>query len=121
MVDVNFQTSKVKRLINTNGNVFVFERNKKNEFGEDTDEKEKISVKGIFHQTNSFVTETSTDASVMRSKPQPMIMCLNEEAAKIKVNDKLSYKKESYKVVDITDVANVNICKDVSLEVVQSG
>ena len=55
------------------------------------------------------------------SRAKPLILCLIEEANKIKRKDKLEYRGLKYNVVDITNIANMNICKDISLEEIQDG
>lgn len=116
-----FQINKVNRLISTNGEIFNFKRRKKNEFNEFTDEEQTVQIKGIFHQTNSYVSQTGMEAGLIRSKPQPLVMCLKEEAEKIMKDDILEYKGKQYKVIDRTNLVELDICVDISLDVIQDG
>lgn len=116
-----FQINKVNRLISTNGEIFNFKRKKINEFNEYTEEEQTIQIKGIFHQTNSYVSQTGMDAGLIRSKPQPLVMCLKEEAKKIMKDDILEYKGKQYKVIDKTNLVELDICVDISLDVIQDG
>lgn len=116
-----FQINKVNRLISTNGEIFNFKRKKINEFNEYTEEEQTIQIKGIFHQTNSYVSQTGMDAGLIRSKPQPLVMCLKEEAEKIMKDDILEYKGKQYKVIDKTNLVELDICVDISLDVIQDG
>lgn len=116
-----FQINKVNRLISTNGEIFNFKRRKRNEFNEFTDEEQTVQIKGIFHQTNSYVSQTGMEAGLIRSKPQPLVMCLKEEAEKIMKDDILEYKGKQYKVIDKTNLVELDICVDISLDVIQDG
>lgn len=120
---LSFQQNKVNRLILVNGEEFEFERRKVNDFGEPIKDEpgELIKVKGLYHEVNSFVSKVGSEASTTRSKPQPMILCMNEEGAKVKRDDLLTYKGTKYKVVEIANPVKLDICLDISLEVVQDG
>lgn len=120
--EINFQINKVNRLIRLYGQNFIFKRQKLNEYNEPIkDDEEQIEVFGVYHETNSIITQTSSEAAVLRSKVQPLIMCMNDEAEKIKKNDLLEIKGTKYKVVDKIDLNKMGICVDVSLEVIQDG
>lgn len=119
---LEFQRSKVNRLIQQKGIEFTFKRYKKNEFGEPTDElPEEITVRGFYHETSSYVSKASGEATVSRTKPIPMILCTVEDGAKLKKNDVLLFKGKRYDLVDLTNVNELDICIDISLEVVQDG
>lgn len=118
----NFQINKVSRFIKTRGEQFTFERPKKNIYSEPIkDEKESVVVFGVYHEVNSQVTETTTDGSVVRSKPQPRILCMVEDGAKLKQDDTMEYKGTKYKVVESVNPLKCDICADVSLEVIENG
>lgn len=117
-----FQIRKVERLISDSGEQFTFYRKKKNKYGEFIDEDlEVITISGIFHQVNSYVTKGTQSFGSIRSKPQPMVLCKIEEANKIEKEDILEYAGKKYSVVDKTDLLEMNICVDISLEVIQDG
>ena len=122
MLGKSFQRNKVNRLISVSGEEFDFKRNKKNEFEEPIkSEFDIIKIKGFFHQVNSQVTQVGTDANVTRTKPQPAILCLLEDGEKIKKNDILEYKGKTYTVVESANQSELDICYDISLEVIQDG
>lgn len=119
---LSFQRNKVNRLILVNGQNFVFKRQKLNDYGEPIkSEYEQIKIKGFYHESSSFVTSSGTDDSVMRTEPQPMILCTMEDGGKLKKNDMLDFNGKTYKLVDLTNVNQLNVCIDISLEVIQSG
>lgn len=119
--DLNFQKNKVSRFIQQYGESFIFKRSKLNDFGEPVkDEQETIEVVGVYHETNSFVSQTTTEGTVIRTKKQPMILCFDSEAKKLNFGDVLEYKENKYKVISVLNLAQLDICCDVSLEVVQN-
>lgn len=119
--DLNFQKNKVSRFIQQYGESFIFKRSKLNDFGEPVkDGQETIEVVGVYHETNSFVSQTTTEGTVIRTKKQPMILCFDSEAKKLNFGDVLEYKENKYKVISVLNLAQLDICCDVSLEVVQN-
>ena len=73
----NFQLNKLRRIINTQGQDFVFTRETLDEFKEPTGEVQEFLIKGIYHEhyENLFLRQSTTDATVVRSKPSPKITC----------------------------------------------
>lgn len=119
--DLNFQKNKVSRFIQQYGESFIFKRSKSNDFGEPVnDDQETIEVVGVYHETNSFVSQTTTEGTAIRTKKQPMILCFDSEAKKLNFGDVLEYKENKYKVISVLNLAQLDICCDVSLEVVQN-
>lgn len=119
---LEFQRNKVNRLIQINGQEFSFKRQKKNEYGEPIkDDFDEVKVKGFYHESSSFVSKTSSDSTTYRSKPNPLILCTIDDGNKLRKNDVLEYNGKRYVVVDLTNLNELNICYDVSLEVIQDG
>lgn len=121
-VGKSFQVNKISRFIKTRGEQFTFERLKKNIYNEPIkDKKESVVVLGVYHEINSQVTETTTDGSVVRSKPQPRVLCMVEDGVKLKQDDVMEYKGTKYKVIEPVNPLKCDICADVSLEVIENG
>lgn len=121
-MNVNFQLYKVSRFIKTQGESFVFKRPKLNDFREPVKgEYESVEVPGVYHEVNAQVVETGADGSVIRSKPQPRVLCMPDDGAKVKNGDMLDYKGSKYKVVEAVNPVKYGVCIDISLEVVQDG
>ena len=120
MQNVLFLKNKIARQITLNGQTFVFTRRDEDEYHQQLEtEIEIATVSGIFHETTSFVRETSSDSGRMISKPQPMILILcDEESEKIQKNDKVVIGSESYHVIKKHDVKGLKVAYDISLEVV---
>lgn len=123
-MELAFQLNKVSRFIKSYGNVFTFTRYGKNEFGElvkDGTNQEDIEVVGVYHEVNSYVSFVTSEGTVTKTVPQPMILCMPDEGAKLAADDELWYNGTHYKVVDPANIAKAGFCIDVSLEVIQDG
>lgn len=117
---LTFQLNKVRRLIKTQGQPFKFTRQKTNEFGEPNGQTESVDIVGVYHETTSFLSKTVTEATTVRRKPSPMILCLWEDAQKILHTDELSFNGKTYKVGEVKNISEANIVGDISLEEVQT-
>lgn len=118
MLNSKFLRNKVNRQIKLNGQEFTFVRYKEDEYHQiSEEEKEEIYVEGIFHTTNSFVKANTSDASIVRTKSQPMILTLYEQGSLVKINDKVVINEETYKVIDVNNVNSFNEVCDISLEI----
>ena len=115
-----FQLNKVRRLINTQGRSVDVLRQGKNKFGEPNGEAEVFSVKGVFHETTSYLSKTGTDGSTVRAKSSPMFMCLWDEAIKLKHTDQVSMNNHTYNIGEIKNLCEANLVADISLEEVQT-
>lgn len=118
---LKFQLNKVRRLINTQGQKFKFNRVKTNEFGEPSGQPEVIAITGVYHETTSFLSKSATEATTIRQKFSPMILCLWKDAQKILHTDELSFNGKTYKVGEVKNISEANIVGDISLEEVQNG
>lgn len=118
---VKFQLNKVRRLINTQGKPFKFTRQGTNEFGEPNGQTESVDIVGVYHETTSFLSKSATEATTIRQKFSPMILCLWKDAQKILHTDELSFNGKTYKVGEVKNISEANIVGDISLEEVQNG
>lgn len=114
-----FQLNKVKRLINTQGRSVVVTRQGKNKFNEPNGEAEVFNIKGVFHETTSYLSKTGSDGSTIRAKPSPMFLCLWDDAKKMNHLDLVTINSCIYKVGEIKNLCEANIIGDISLEEVQ--
>lgn len=116
-----FQLNKVQRLLKTQGELFHFNRPAKNDFGEPNGETVSIDIRGVYHESSSYVSKTATDATTIRSKASPMLLCLWDDATKLFHTDELSFRGKKYRVNGITNIGEANVAADVSLEEIQNG
>lgn len=117
---LSFQLNKIRRLINTQGVSFEFKRRAKNEFNEPNDEVQSIRITGVYHETTGFLSKTVTDATTIRQKSSPMILCLWEDAKKILHTDSLLFNGKTYTIGEIKNISESNIVGDISLQEVQT-
>lgn len=110
---------KVVREINTHGSAYQFYRDKLNEYEEDTGDVEEVAeIKGLFHQTKSYISRKVTDATETRTKGQPLIMMCYEDSKSIQNGDKVKVAGNEYRVTGINNISEFCIISDVSLEAI---
>ena len=124
MINKKFEAYKIKREIKRSGIAFEFKRSKKNNFNESIKEFEIIgNFNGLYHEQNSTISISVNDATQVRSKKIPMILCLYEDTASLalQVGDFVTINSRTFKVTGVTNIQEWNIISDISLEVVDSG
>lgn len=114
-----FQLRKVRRLITTQGQDFKFDKPGKDEFGEPNGETVSHTIQGVFHETTSYASKTTAEASTLRKKSSPMVLTLWESAGELHHKDVLTFNGKPYRVNEIKNVAEANLVADISLEEVQ--
>ena len=119
MNSVQFQLNKVRRLINTQGRSVVVTRQGNNKFNEPNGEAEVFNIKGVFHETTSYLSKTGSNGSTVRSKPSPMFMCLWESAESLQHTDQVLINDRTYNIGEIKNIDEANAVADISLEEVQ--
>lgn len=114
-----FQPHKVKRMIDTLGVMYQFNRDKLNKYKESTGEQELIAeLKGVLHSTASYVTKTATDGSTITAKQSPQILTNDPKAKLLHIDDKVIIDNCTYKVTGVLDINMLGLAFDISLEVV---
>lgn len=119
MNSAQFQLNKVRRIIASQGVEFTFTRPGRNEFQEPNGTTESFKIKGVYHETTSYIRKTSSDASTTRQKPSPMVLTLWENAAVLQHTDKLIYNGKTYQINEIKNIGEANVAADISLEEIQ--
>lgn len=120
MHNAAFQLNKVRRLIRTRGQAFKFDKPGKNEFGEPNGETVSHIIQGVFHETTSYASKTTTEASTIRKKSSPMVLMLWESVGELHHKDVLTFNGKPYRVNEIKNIAEANLVADISLEEVQT-
>lgn len=124
MLNKSFELYKVKREIKQHGKTYDFYRSGKNEFGETTENKEKIAtIDALYHEENGHVYLTSDDTTYIesRTKKTPNLLCAYTDALKLKVHDTVQINNKNFEVVAITNIQEWSIVADISLEVNDNG
>ena len=115
-----FQLNKVRRLIKTQGRSVVVTRQERNKFNEPNGEAEVFTIKGVFHETTSYLSKTGSDGSTVRAKPSPMLMCLWEDIQKVQHTDQMVINNHTYNIGEIKNLCEADVVGDISLEEVQT-
>ena len=114
-----FQPHKVKRMIDTLGVMYQFNRDRLSKYKEPTGEQELIAeLKGVLHSTASYVTKTATDGSTITAKQSPQILTNDPKAKLLHIDDKVVIDNCTYKVTGVLDINMLGLAFDISLEVV---
>lgn len=124
MINTTFEAYKIKRELKRSGIVYEFSRPKKNDFNEPIDNLIVIgAIKGLYHEQSSSIKVTTGDVTQTRNKKIPMILCLHDDTAslKLQIGDIVKINANTYKVTGIVNVQEWNIVSDISLEVIDSG
>lgn len=118
-MQTSFFRNKVQRQINYNGQTFIFNKISRDKYHQaNISTPVEITIKGLFHQTISYVNINSSEAGRMVRKPSPMIIALYEDCQNINTDDIVFIGDNKYKVIDKTDINNLNVACDISLELI---
>lgn len=131
MINTKFEAYKLKREVRRNGVVFEFKRRKLDKFNEPTGELETVAeVRGLYHESNSYITDTVGDAATTRTKKQPMLLCLVDDlkSSDLRQGDEIQIPLRSSQMTSVTlryvgcvDIQNWGIIADLSFEEVGKG
>ena len=113
-----FLKNKVQKEISHRGSTYLFKRYSKDDYGQTLDEIISVSIQCIFHQSSGFKALTVADSTKVETKPQPMIMCLKEDADKLAKEDVVEINGNKYAIVGFNDIQNYGVVNDISLEIV---
>lgn len=118
MRNIQFQKSKMNRIILVEGVDYQFFRYQVDEYGEPINALSEVAtIRGIWHESQRYVTLVSGEASTVRSKPSPQIMVLAENAKPLQQGDFTTVDGQRYLVTGKHDPTNLGIVVDISLEV----
>lgn len=120
MANIKFEKYKLQNELNRNGESFEFSRPKVNDFNEKTKsyEDDKITITGLFHQSQSK-QQIETDGVIkIISKNTPMVLCLYETSSSLQSGDVVNYKGKQYEVISIINIQEWGVISDIVLEVI---
>lgn len=131
MINTKFEAYKLSRVLKQSGQEFVFRRRHLNKFNEPEGEPSEVArIVGLYHETNSYVTDTVGDSATTRTKKQPMVLCLTEDFSNLDVcqGDEIEIPlrgnqmtSKTLKFVGSVDIQNWGIITDLSFEEVDEG
>lgn len=117
MRNLQFQVAKLRRLIQIAGTTLSFQRDNLNSLKEpDGTSTVVCTAKGVWHTTNEYITITSGDAASVQSKNNPRFLVQFKDAEKISQGDYTMLNGKKYKVSGITNVGDICLASDISLE-----
>lgn len=119
-----FEKAKLRRFINVYGNTFTFRRRLLNAYKEPTDDTELVtSIAGVYHEASgTYVSESVGEGSRYIKEQQPMILCLQDEDAKlIMPDDIVEIAERRYSVVRLKAVGGFDYAWEISLELIDDG
>ena len=112
-----FLKNKIQRQLNCKGLDYSFKRNKLDKYKQPTDEViDVVVLKGIYHESNSYITKNVSEAAITQSKKKPMILTLFENVGDLKTDDFVLINDVKYKVTGLLDIQNYGVVCDISLE-----
>lgn len=125
MINTKFEAYKIKRELKRSGIDYEFKRTVKDKFGEPTNDEPKIvgTLRGLYHEQNGSIQVVTGDTTQSRTKKIPMILCLYEDTAslRLQIGDIVKINAKTFKVTGVTNIQEWNLISDISLEVVDSG
>lgn len=112
----------LKRNLNKNGIEISFKRKSENAYGEidvNSAYTTVATIKGIFHEGNSFFnTVITADKGRTESKKSPAILTEYENISALKINDVCDINGTQYKIISFYDVDLSNKFIDISMELI---
>lgn len=115
-MNIKFMKHQIQNELKRTGVEYQFKRKKENEYHQVVGEEDIAIVKGIYHETNGYISLSKADASIVQSKKVPMILTLKENAQSIKQGDYTVISGITYHVTGVVDIQNYGIAVDISLE-----
>lgn len=118
-----FLRNKLARHVSWNGQELTFTRYKRNEYNEIIDEVDTtFTFKGLFHDGGGYggmlkLDFWERDGATNFTKFKPIVLCMYEDGKNIQTYDVLELGGNRYNVVEITNVKNLNIAFEISLEI----
>lgn len=119
-MNVRFEAYKIRRELKRSGITYEFKRFEKNKFGERQKDNviKAYKLKGLYHEQNGYITNTTGDAAQTKTKKTPMLLCLYEDVTSVGLEkgDVIKLNGKTLKVNGVVNVQEWNIIADISLE-----
>lgn len=127
MINFTFEVYKLSREIQRSGTEVEFLRPAKNDYGEkDFSSLTPLSlssIKGLYHEQNSYIELRSGDTTQYRPTKKPMMLFLAKDISplQLEVEDVCRLNSKDFRVVKIQDIYEKGLIFDISLEVLDIG
>lgn len=119
-----FERAKINRFINVHGSVFKFYRKRVDDYKEPNDQSYLVAtVAGVYHDAKGgYISQTNSNGTQYISKPQPMILCLNDaNSERIAADDEVTIGSRLFRVIRKQAVGGFNYAWEISLELIDDG
>lgn len=121
-----FTLSKVKRLLETSGQDYEVSRKELNEYKEPLGGESLYLLRGILHHNVGYISTSSSEGSLTRSKPNNQILTLWDKSLSsqyisgkdLQPQDLIKINNQSYRVSGVSNLGEFNLVADVSLEAI---
>lgn len=119
---LKMELHKVSQEIRVHGNDYNVYRKELDKYKEPTGKEMQVAqIKGLYHVTKGYVTETAQDGTRTHLKGQPMLLCKHEETKDIQTGDYIRINQNVYKIIDKNNIQEYNIITDISMELMLNG
>ena len=119
-----FQLNKVRRMINTQGQMVQFFLEEENQFHEPTGNMTTVEFKVLLHESSYkgsiVISKTTMEQAVIRTKPSIMLLALWEDCGQITHKYKAVINNRTFIIDGIRNISEANLIGDISLEEVQT-
>ena len=118
-----FLKNKIQRQLDCNGDDFTFKVVKEDKYHQ-PQESDEVTIRGLYHETSSYLNETSSEGNIYRTIKTSQIltlMSLIEGDNNIPVGSTTKISGNTYKVTGIVNIDNLGVAADISLELQDSG
>lgn len=120
MIQGTYQLHKVQRFIAVHGTEFELVRFKLNSYNEPTDTiEDKREIRGVYHETTGYLSETTSDSTTIRSRYSPCILCTWKSSEGLNSSYQVHINSRLYTISEIKNVAEANLIAEISLVEVQ--
>lgn len=119
-----FERAKINRFINVYGSVFTFMRKCEDDYKEPNNQSYPVAtITGVYHDAKGgYISQTNSNGTQYISKPQPMILCLNDASSeRIVADDEVTIGSRLFRVIRKQAVGGFNYAWEISLELIDDG
>lgn len=115
-MNAKYLENRTKRQLLTRGTEFTFLRDIEDKYHQSVGADEVVTVRGIYHESNGYISVNKADSTLVQSKKTPMILALMVNVKLIAQGDYTIINDRKYKVTGVLDIQNYGVVADISLE-----
>lgn len=115
-MNLPFGKYQIEKFIRYNGTHYTLTLPKLNQFREPEGEDTTYKLRGVYHESHTYLKESSSDGGTVRSKTSPYILCSHIHYPNIKVGMRVRIGNTLYRVTGVQDLNHLNVACDISIE-----